>query len=108
MNGSKKASFIIEGARLQYSRNNHFNIKLESQKFQIIKGTVYNQEKERCEAAVVEVVQISCKDKAKCLLGYVFTDKEGEYLFALEAKPCMIYELAIYAPLNNTKWRTFS
>ncbi|SEW23270.1 hypothetical protein [[Clostridium] fimetarium] len=108
MNGSKTSSFIIEGARLQHSKNNHFNIKLDNLKFQIIKGTIYNQKKERCEGAVVQVVQISCRDKSKCLLGYVFTDENGEYIFALEAKSCMIYELAIYAPLIDAKWRNFS
>ena len=108
MNCSQKASFIIEGAKLQHCSNNHFSIKLDSQKFQIIKGTVYNQNKETCEGAVIQIVQIGCRDRTKCLLGYVFSDENGEYLFALEANPCMIYELAIYAPLINTKWRNFS
>lgn len=99
MNYFKKASFIVEGAKLHYNRNNHINIKLDSQKFQIIKGTVYNQKKKPCEGAVVQIIQMSCRDKSKYLLGYVFTDENGRYLFALEAKPCMIYELAIYSPL---------
>ena len=95
----KKASFIINGAKLQSCTNNHFNFKLEKQNFQIIKGTVYNQKQEPCIGATVQVIQISCKDNARCLLGYVQTDEKGEYLFSLEAKPCMKYELTIYAPL---------
>jgi len=108
MNCSKKSSFIIEGAKLQYCRDNHFNIRLDSQKFQIIKGNVYNQKSEPCEGAVVQIFQINSSDKLKDLLGYVFTDECGEYLFALEANPCMIYELTIYAPLISMKGRNFS
>jgi len=108
MNCSKKSSFIIEGARLERCKDNHFNIKLDSQKLQIIKGTIYNQKKEPCEGTVVQIVQISWSDKSKYLLGYVFTDENGEYLFALEAKPSMLYELSIYAPLINMKERNFS
>lgn len=99
MNCSKKESFIIKGTELQRCKKNNFNIKLSPKKSQIIKGTVYNQRQEPCEGAVVLVLQISCKNKTKKLLGYVLTGEEGEYLFAIEAKPDMKYELTIYAPL---------
>jgi hypothetical protein len=100
MNCSPKASFVIEGAKLRFCKDNHFNIKLKSQCFQIIKGTVYNQKQEPCEGAVVQVIQINCKDKTRCLLGYVLTGENGGYLFALNAKPHLKYELTIYAPLS--------
>lgn len=99
MNGSKKASFVIKGSKLNFCKENHFPIQLDRQKFQIVKGTVYNQNQEPCEGAVVQVIQINCKDKTKNLLGYVLTGENGEYLFAIEAKPCMKYELTIFAPL---------
>ncbi len=99
MNCFKKASFMISGAKLHSCRENHFNIQLERQNFQIINGTVYNQNQEPCPGAAVQVIQINCKDHTRNLLGYVLTDENGHYLFPIEAKPYMKYELAVYAPL---------
>ncbi|MFA9376168.1 MAG: hypothetical protein ACERKZ_05365 [Lachnotalea sp.] len=96
---SKNASFIVRGANLEYCRENHINIKLAPNKFQIIKGIVYNQRLEPCEGAVVQVIQINGKTKSKIILGYVTTNEEGEYLFSIEANPSMKYELTIFAPL---------
>ncbi|OYO76233.1 hypothetical protein C8E03_10255 [Lachnotalea glycerini] len=99
MNCLKSASFTIEGAKLK-CRNNHFNIQLDRQKFQIIKGTVFNQKQHPCKGAAIQVFQINCKNNDRSLLGYVLTDEAGEYLFAIEAKPFMKYEIIIYAPLS--------
>ena len=100
MSGSKKASFVIKGNKLKSNKDNHFNIQLYRQKSQIIKGTVYNYKNEPCEGAVVQVIQINQNDRARNQLGYALTDENGEYLFAIEAKTCMKYELTIYAPLK--------
>lgn len=100
MNCSKKASFIINGNNLLYCNENHINITLKRQNFQIINGTVYNQKQEPCIGAAVQVVQISCYDHTRKLLGYTLTDESGHYLFSIDAKPCMKYELTIYAPLH--------
>lgn len=99
MNCFKKSSFVINGARLQTCRENHFNFRLKSQKFQIIRGTVYNQNQEPCPGAAVQVVKINCRDHSRTLLGYALTDENGRYLFSVEAKPYMKYELAVFAPL---------
>ncbi len=99
MNCSKRESFIVKGTDLACCKKNNLTIKLGPKKSQIIKGTVYNQRQEPCEGAVVLVLQINCKNKVRKLLGYVITGEEGEYLFAIEAKPYMKYELTIYAPL---------
>lgn len=99
MNCSKKASFMVNGARLHSCRENHFDIQLQKRNFQIINGTVYNQKQEPCQGAAVQVVQINCEEETKTILGYVLTDENGHYLFPIEAKPWMKYELTIYAPL---------
>lgn len=99
MNCFKKSSFIINGNNLRYCSENHVNIHLKRQNFQIIKGTVYNQKQEPSIGAAVQVVEISCKNHSRHLLGYTLTDENGHYLFSLVAKPCMKYELAIYDPL---------
>lgn len=99
MNCYKKASFVIKGAKLCRCRENHFPIRLDPKEFQIIKGIVYNAKNEPCDGAVVQVIQISCKDEVRNLLGYALTDEYGQYLFAIEAEPYMKYELMVYAPL---------
>jgi hypothetical protein len=99
MNGSKKTFLLVEGAKLKLFKDNHLCIQVNRQRFQIVKGIIYNQNQKPCVGAVVQVVQINCNDKSRSLLGYVLADEYGEYLFAIEAKSCMKYELSIYAPL---------
>ncbi|MFT4005821.1 MAG: hypothetical protein QM683_09360 [Lacrimispora sp.] len=103
MNCFKKSSFVISGARLQSSKDNHFNIRLKGRCFQIIRGTVYNQNQEPCAGAAVQVIEINGEDHSRIPLGYAFTDENGYYLFSIEAKPSMKYELAVYAPLHPYK-----
>lgn len=95
-----RTSFLIEESELRYNRNNHINIRLGTRRFQVIKGTVYNQENSPCSKVVVRIVQINSHNQAHELLGYVVTDEHGDYLFVLEANPCMTYELTVFASLD--------
>lgn len=67
----------------------------------IIEGTVYNQNKLPSVAAVIEVVQINCETNIRKTMGYSYTDNKGQYLFCIENKPHVFYELFIYSPLDK-------
>ncbi|MEY8355922.1 hypothetical protein AALB39_21555 [Lachnospiraceae bacterium 54-53] len=103
MNCLKKSFFLINGAKLQSCRENHFNFYLKRRSYQIIRGTVYNKNREPCAGAAVQVTQINCGDQSRSMLGYTLTDENGNYLFSLEAKPHMKYELAVFAPLLRSE-----
>lgn len=96
----KKTSILIKTNNLNCGAKCNLNIILNSNKTVIIKGIVYNAKKEVSVGAAIEVIQINCRSNEKKILGYSYTDNKGEYLFAIEVLPYMVYEFAIYSPLN--------
>jgi len=98
----KKTSILIKTNNLNCGEKYNLNIilNLNSNKTVIIKGIVYNAKKQPSIGAVIEVIQINCKSNDKEILGYSYTNNKGEYLFAIEVLPYMVYEFAIYSPLN--------
>jgi hypothetical protein len=108
MDGSRINTFFISGSKLMPCRENHYNFHLCKRHYQIIKGTVYSQNQTPCAGATVQLTQINEKSYEKVRLGYAVTDESGHYLFSLEAKPQMKYELSVFAPLILYKKEDFS
>ncbi|MBA4687450.1 hypothetical protein [Candidatus Galacturonibacter soehngenii] len=76
-------------------------MQLECKEFQIVKGTVYQSNNVPCIGAVVQVIQRNLKDNRIETIGYVITGEDGGYLFSINAKPYMLYELIVYEPLER-------
>ncbi|GLB24083.1 hypothetical protein LXJ15735_03240 [Lacrimispora xylanolytica] len=99
MDGPRRNTFMIRGSKLLPWRENHYNFHLSRDHHQIIKGTVYSEEGTPCAGASIMLTQIDEANQERLVLGYAVTDEAGQYLFSLEAKPQMKYELTVYAPL---------
>jgi len=100
MNVCKKTSILIKTNNLSCGAKYDLNIILKLNRTVIIKGIVYNSKKKPSIGAAIEVIQINSKSNTKEILGYSYTNNKGEYLFAMEILPYMVYEFAIYSPLN--------
>lgn len=100
MKSCEKTSILINTNNLNCRTKYNLNIILKSKKRVIIKGIVYNAKKQPSIGAAIEMIQIDCQSNIKKILGYSYTDDKGEYLFCIEVLPYMIYEIAIYSPLN--------
>lgn len=96
----KKTSILIDTINLNCKIKYNLNIILKSKRRVIIKGTVYNKKQQPSIGAAIEMIQIDCRNNIKKILGYSYTDCKGEYLFFIEVLPYMLYEIAIYSPLN--------
>lgn len=102
-----KAAFVKRGDKTIYINTDklncgtqyNLNIILNLSK-RIIKGTICNKNGIPSVGAAIEVVAINRKTNSKSIVGYAYTDKKGKYVFCLENLPNIIYELAIYSPLN--------
>lgn len=101
INSKSNTSIIIEGSMLSSNAQYNLNIVLNSNQYQIIKGTIYNQNQKPMAGAVIQVTQIDVKNKIKDTLGYSYTDGKGKYLFAIKALPYMKYEMTVYSPLSS-------
>ena len=93
-------SICINTDELNPETQYNLDIILELNK-RIIKGTVYNQNKRPSIGAAIEVVQIDYKTNTKQTIGYSYTDNKGQYLFCIENKTHVFYELFIYSPLDK-------
>lgn len=91
---------VVNSEELKEDRNNIINITLDTNKSSIIKGTVFSVDGIPCYGATVEVNEINPYNNKKKLLGYVVTDRNGEYEFSVEAKYHMKYEVKVYSPLK--------
>jgi hypothetical protein len=96
----KKASILIDTNNLNCRIKYNLNIILKSRKKVIIKGIVYNKKEKPSVGAAIEVMQVDRRSNVINILGYAYTDDKGEYLFCIEVLPYMLYEIAIYSPLN--------
>lgn len=99
MSNRYRSAFEINARNLHCYRNNHYHFRLHREKYQIIQGTVYNQNQQPCVGAAIQVVAIDCRNGYTRLLGYVVTNELGEYVFSVSAKPYLKYELTVFAPL---------
>jgi hypothetical protein len=95
-----KMSICINTDKLNSETQYNLNIILRLNK-RIIRGTVYNQKRLPSVGAAIEVVQMNCKTNIKKIMGYSYTDSKGQYLFCIEVLSHMVYEIAIYSPLNK-------
>jgi hypothetical protein len=96
----KKTSILINSNNFNCRTKYNLNIILKSKKRVIVKGTVYNKKKIPSIGAVIEVIEVDCRNNTRKILGYSYTDDKGEYLFCIEAFSYMLYEIVIYSPLN--------
>ena len=94
------ASIILFGSKLRPNSQYNFNLMLRTQRFQIIRGTVYDQNHQPSIGAVIQITQIRVDNNKRKILGYCYTDENGEYVFATQALFHMKYEMAVYAPLS--------
>ena len=99
----KSSSFTIRGSRLLPCSENHFDFHLGRINFQIIKGTVYCLDQTPSAGAAVQITQINMVNCTSAVLGYAITDEAGHYVFSLEARPDMKYEISVFAPLITEK-----
>ncbi len=93
------SSFTVRGSRLLPCRENHFDFHLGRINFQIIKGTVYCLNQTPSAGAAVQITQFDMVNHTSTVLGYTITDEAGRYVFSLEARPDMKYEISVFAPL---------
>ena len=66
----------------------------------IIKGIVYKPDGGLSCGAAIEVRQMNPTNCKRTILGYTYTNNKGEYVFALQANSCMLYEITVYAALT--------
>ncbi|WP_271810104.1 hypothetical protein [Clostridium beijerinckii] len=105
-NGKKKVSpcsqdsILINTNNLDSRVNHKLNIIMTPRKRVIIKGFAYNAKMQPISGAAVEVIEVDYKENIRKVLGYTYTDNEGEYVLSIEALPEMFYEIVVYSPLN--------
>lgn len=66
----------------------------------IIKGVVYNQCGKLAVDSAVEFREINACTNESVVLGYCITNERGEYVFVVEPKIDMLYEVLVYSPLQ--------
>lgn len=93
-------SIILFGNKLDCRCNYILNITAFKRSVCIIKGTIYDSNKLPSKGAAIEVREINKSINYCKIIGYYFTDINGEYIFALEVKKSMNYEFLIYSPLK--------
>lgn len=101
MNWSYNESFMLRGYCLKENINSHLNIILSNRSTSIVRGIVYSSDGEISCGAAIEIKQINPINCQSHIVGYTYTNNCGEYVFALEANPCMFYEITVYAPLGQ-------
>lgn len=94
---------VVNSESLKEDKNNIINITLDTNKYSIIEGTVFSVDGIPCHGATIEVNEINKYNNKKKLLGYVITDKNGEYQFSIQAICHMNYEVKVYSPLKGTR-----
>lgn len=90
----------IDSNSLKEQRKNTVNIIVDTSKVKIIKGVVLDKESKPCYGASIEVEEFNIKTKVRRILGYTYTDYNGEYAFSLNYKADMNYEVTVYSALN--------
>lgn len=71
-----------------------------SSNISIIEGTITNELNIVLPNCVIKIDEINPDTNAINIIGYVITDINGYYSFALEANENYIYELSIFPPLG--------
>ena len=92
---------LVRGKFLELGKNT-MNLILSVEKCTLIKGTVYAVNNEPSVGASIKVVEINQFNKQRKILGYTYTDENGEYQFMVTPISYMIYEFTAYSPLK--KW----
>lgn len=100
VNMCSKNSILINTSNLNSRASHKINIIMVPRKRVIIKGVAYNVRKQPIAGAAVEVIEVDYKENIRKILGYSYTDNEGEYVLSIEALPEMFYEIVVYSPLN--------
>lgn len=96
----KAQSIILHGSNLKCSNMHKINIILRKENRTIIRGFVYDENNEPVMGAAVEVKESNCFTGKFTVLGYCFTNYKGEYVFCVQPKVGMHYEISIYSPLS--------
>lgn len=94
---------LIRGESLKPGKKNTLNLILNVEKSTLIKGTVYSENHVPSVGASIRVVEIDPLNKQRKILGYTYTDDNGEYQFKIIPISYMIYEFTVYSPLKIKK-----
>lgn len=98
MGANEISTIIISGSYLKPGGIYCVSRRLRPFTEVLIKGTVFNPDNSPSAGACVEVIELNF---TKITLGYVFTNKNGNFGFTVNYRPNVDYMLKFYSPLPN-------
>ena len=90
---------VIYGDDLKKSDLHAWDMVIAEPQATIIRGTVYDKNKQPSVQAIIEVRQINPRNCKVKILGYTYTDVQGQYAFSIVVNERRCYDIKVYAPL---------
>jgi hypothetical protein len=75
---------------------------INTSKDALIIGTVYSDEYEAIKGACILIQKVDNNLQTKKVMGYVVTNKDGEFAFLVKKQRGIQYQLEVYEPLDSS------